>query len=79
MVAVGRELVRHKLAIHPNADDIREVQHRDAFVILLGRWGSDVGIPLVVNLDHLARKLTPGQPIPSAGLPFAFSSPSMSV
>jgi hypothetical protein len=53
-------LVSHNLVVHKSTEEIRELQQHDAFLILLGHWSGDVGIPLVVNLD-----------ISSVGLPLA--------
>jgi len=61
VVAVGGELVGNELAVEPDADDIGDEDQADALVALV-RWRySQVGIPLVSDLDRLPRCLTPAK------------------
>ena len=57
-VAVGGELVRHQLAVLPDADDVRQVEDAGAGAGLLGRRRREVAVPLASDLDVLAGGFT---------------------
>lgn len=60
VVAVGSELVGHKLGVLPDAEDVGDVEEGDA-IVLVGALGlGDVGIVLA-DLDDAAGGLTPGK------------------